>query len=343
MKESQFIKQNADKWKEMEMRVKTAQTSSASLAHDFIELTDDLAYCRTFYPNGQSLAFLNGLTRQYHQKIYINKKEDKSRFYWFWQYELPELFFQYRRFFLYSFLILVFFITLGAVSAKYDENYVRLIMGDGYVNMTLDNMKKGKPFNVYADSGQVEMFFSIAINNIKVALMSFVSGIVFGIGPILFNMQNSIMLGAFEYMFFSKGLGFESITVIFIHGTLEIWSIVIAIASGMILGAGLLFPGTYSRWQSLTRSARDGVKIVLGLVPLFIVAAFFESFVTRYADMPLVLRLLILGSSLAFLVYYFVIYPNRLHKRILNYQSEEFPSKKNNFAQWLQKKSNLEK
>ena len=340
MKESQFIQQNVDKWKAMELRVKDAQTSSASLAHDFIELTDDLAYCRTFYPNGQSLSFLNGLTRQYHQKIYINKKEDKKRFYWFWQYELPDLFYKYRRFFLYSFLIFVFFVVLGVISAKYDERYVRLIMGDGYVNMTLENMKKGKPFNVYADGNQFEMFFSIAINNIKVALMSFVSGIVFGIGPIFINMQNSIMLGAFEYMFFSKGLGFKSLTVIFIHGTLEIWSIVIGIASGMILGAGLLFPGTYSRWQSLTRSARDGVKIVLGLVPLFIVAAFFESFVTRYADMPLIFRLLILGCSLAFLIYYFILYPIRLRKRIVNYKPENVIAEKNNFEQWLQLKYN---
>jgi len=343
MKENQFIQQNADKWKQMETRVKDASTSSASLAHDFIELTDDLAYCRTFYPNGQSLAFLNGLTRQYHQKIYVNKKEEKGRFYWYWQYDLPELFYQYRRFFLYAFLFFVFFVALGAISAKYDENYVRLILGDGYVNMTLDNMAKGKPFNVYADNDQVEMFFAIALNNIRVAFMSFVSGIVFGIGPILLNMQNSVMLGAFEYLFFGKNMGFRSLTVIFIHGTLEIWSIVIAIASGMILGAGILFPGTYSRMQSLTRAARDGVKIVLGLVPLFIVAAFFESFVTRYADMPLALRLTILGGSLAFLIYYFIVYPYRLHNRIVNHQPEQFPSKKNQFAQWLQKKSNSEK
>lgn len=340
MKESQFIQQNVDKWKEMENRVKDTQTSSAALAHDFIELTDDLSYCRTFYPNGQSLQFLNGLTRQYHQKIYVNKKEDKGRFYWFWQYELPELFYTYRRYFVYAFLFFVFFVVLGVLSAKYDENYVRLIMGDGYVNMTLDNMAKGKPYNVYADSEPFFMFFRIAVNNIKVAFTSFVSGIVFGIGPVLINVQNSIMLGAFEYMFFSRGKGFESLTVIFIHGTLEIWSIVIAIGSGMILGAGLLFPGTYSRWQSLTKSARDGVKIVLGLVPLFLVAAFLESFVTRYATMPLAIRLCILGGSLAFLIGYFIIYPNRLHKRIVNYTPEAFPSKKNQFAQWLQKKSN---
>ncbi|MFT4203815.1 MAG: stage II sporulation protein M [Chitinophagaceae bacterium] len=340
MKESQFIQQNVDKWKEMEIRAKDSHTSSAALAHDFIELTDDLAYCRTFYPNGQSLAFLNGLTRQYHQKIYTNRKEEKGRFYWYWQYELPELFYTYRRFFFYAFLFFVFFVTLGAVSARYDENYVRLILGDSYVNMTLDNMAKGKPYNVYASAGAVEMFFMIAINNIRVAFLSFVSGIVFGIGPIFMNVQNSIMLGAFEYLFFSKNRGFESITVIFIHGTLEIWSIVIAIGSGMILGAGLLFPGTYGRWQSLTRAARDGVKIVLGLVPLFLVAAFLESFVTRYAAMPLAFRLAILGGSLGFLVFYFIIYPHRLHKKILNYMPEEFPSKKNQFAQWFQKKSN---
>ncbi|MFT3904604.1 MAG: stage II sporulation protein M [Niabella sp.] len=341
MREGQFIRQNETKWKGIEQSIKQPQVHPDVLAGHFIELTDDLAYAKTFYPDGESVKFLNNLARLYHQKIYANKKEDKTRFYWFWQFDLPMLFYRYRKIFLYSFCFFLFFLLLGIISAKYDEGFVRLIMGDAYVNMTIANIEKGNPFGVYQSAGQLEMFFAIAINNIRVAFLSYVSGIVLGVGPVFMNMQNSIMLGAFEYFFFSRNLGWDSISVIFIHGTLEIWSIVIAIASGMILANGLLFPGTYSRGEALRRSGLDGMKIVFGLTPLFLLAAFLESFVTRYANMPMPFKLAILGGSLAFLIWYFIIYPYRLHKKVQG--ATDNPSyinyKPNQFQQWLQQRS----
>jgi uncharacterized membrane protein SpoIIM required for sporulation len=120
------------------------------------------------------------------------------------------------------------------------------------------------------------------------------------------------MLGAFEYYFFERGLGPESILVVFIHGTLEISAIIVAGAAGMVLGAGILFPGTYTRRQSTVMAARDGLKMLVGLMPVFLLAAFFEGYVTRYTGMPLWLSLSILGASLAFMIGYFVIYPAKL-------------------------------
>ena len=48
---------------------------------------------------------------------------------------------------------------------------------------------------------------------------------------------------------------------------------------------------------------------------MFIVAAFFESFVTRYTGMPLAVSLSILAGS-AFLLFGIFYLPARLHKRI---------------------------
>jgi hypothetical protein len=155
--------------------------------------------------------------------------------------------------------------------------------------------------------------------------------------------SNGLMLGSFEYYFFSKGLGFKSITVIFIHGTLEIWSIVIAGAAGLILGNSILFPGTFSRRESILRGGKDGLKIVVGLVPVFITAAFFEGFITRYSNMPLWLSLTILSSSLVFIIWYFVLYPIRLHKRIHTALQSNINNESQNFTTWLSKKLSLEK
>jgi uncharacterized membrane protein YhdT len=77
----------------------------------------------------------------------------------------------------------------------------------------------------------------------------------------------------------------------------------------------MLFPGTYTRLQSTISAARDGLAMMVGLMPVFLVAAFFEGYVTRHTGMPVWLSLSILGSSLAFMVGYFVIWPAILFKR----------------------------
>jgi uncharacterized membrane protein SpoIIM required for sporulation len=341
MREAQFLKQNAEKWKQYEAEIKQHQHPDL-LADRFIELTDDLSYSKTFYPGSSTTRYLNGLAGLFHQKIYRNKKEKSNRVWSFWQFELPYLFRAYHKQFLYSFILFTVFVAMGALSAKYDDNFIRLILGDDYVNMTNENIEKGDPFGVYKHGGQVNMFFAIAFNNIRVAFITYMFGAFFSVGAVWLMLSNGLMLGSFEYYFFSKGLGFKSITVIFIHGTLEIWALVIAGASGLILGNSLLFPGTFSRSVSFLRGGKDGLKIVFGLVPVFLAAAFLESFVTRYSNMPLWLSLSILGASLVFICWYFIIYPIRLHKRIEAATISD-AAEKENFTLWLNKKLNSER
>lgn len=313
MREPLFVKQNSQKWKSFEG---SPTNDPDELAERFIQITDDLAYAKTFYPKSKTTAYLNGLAAGLHQSIYKNKTEKGNRFIAFWKYELPLLFKVYQNQLLYSFIFFMVFCAIGVVSAKYDENYLRLILGDQYVDMTNANIAKGDPFGVYKSHGEFLMFFGIAANNIFVAFVNFVSGIIFSVGSVYFAFRNGIMLGSFEYYFFSKGLGLQSILVIWIHGTLEISSFIVAGAAGLVLGNSLLFPKTYKRMVSLKRGAKDGMKITVGLVPIFIVAAFFESFVTRHTEMPVWLSISILASSLCFMIWYVIIYPRLLTKNL---------------------------
>jgi uncharacterized membrane protein SpoIIM required for sporulation len=312
MREALFVKQNSEKWKAYEV---LRTNNPDELAHRFIDITNDLAYAKTFYPKSQTTAYLNGIASVLHQAIYKNKKEEKGRFIRFWKYELPILFYKYRKQLLYSFIFFFITASIGVISAKYDDTFVRLILGDGYVNMTNENIAKGDPFGVYKKQSEFKMFLQIASNNIWVSLLMFVSGALFSIGPVFFLMKNGIMIGAFEYYFFSKGLGAESILVIWIHGTLEILSIIIAGGAGLVLGHGLLFPKTYTRLAAFRNSAKDATKIALGILPIIVLAAFFESFITRHTEMPMYLSITILASSLIFMVWYVIIYPIQLHKR----------------------------
>ncbi|AIM59120.1 membrane protein [Cellulophaga lytica] len=316
MREAAFVKQNKDKWTTFEsVLAKKTEIDPNKLSDLYIEITDHLSYAKTFYPGSNTAFFLNSLASEAHQKIYKTKKEPKNRIISFWKTEFPTLFYHNRRELLIAFLVFTFFCAVGVFSAANDGDFVRSFLGDGYVNMTLENIANDDPMAVYKQQSEFKMFLGITINNIKVAIMAFIYGILLGIGSLFIMMQNGIMLGSFQYMFYEKGLLWESARTIWIHGTIEISVIIIAGCAGLVLAKGILFPGTYTRLESFKRGTVNGLKIMLSTVPFFIIAGFLEGFVTRHTEMPDWLAILIITSSLALILYYYVIYPYLLHKK----------------------------
>jgi uncharacterized membrane protein SpoIIM required for sporulation len=314
LREGRFIKKNIEKWKQYQYE---ASSDPDEMAHQFTELVNDLGYSKTYYPHSKVTQYLNGLASRIYLGIYKNKKEESSRLFRFWKTELPLTVRKHHRELLYSFLIFTSFAIMAAFSAAHDETFIRGILGNGYVEMTEENIQNGDPFGVYKDNERTSMFIRIALNNIKVSFITFVAGFLLSIGTVWFLFKNGVMVGAFQYMFFAKGLGLQSVLVIWIHGTLEISAIIIAGGAGLIVGNSILFPGTHKRMDSLKKGTRDGVKLMIGLVPVFIVAAFLEGFITRYSSMPKAISISILASSFVFILWYFVLYPIRLEKRLL--------------------------
>jgi uncharacterized membrane protein SpoIIM required for sporulation len=291
-------------------------TDPDEMASQFTELVNDLGYSKTFYPQSKVTQYLNGLASRIYLGIYKNKKEESSRIIRFWKSELPLVVRRYHREIGYSLLIFLLFAVLAAFSAAHDETFVRGVLGDRYVDTTEDNIARGDPFGVYKSDNQLNMFVWIAVHNVEVSFTIFVAGLLLSVGTVWLAFKNGVMVGAFQYYFFAKGLGWKSILVIWVHGTLEISSIIIAGGAGFVLGNSLLFPGTHRRIDSFKRGAKDGLKLMIGLVPIFIAAAFLEGFVTRYSTMPVWISISILLSSLLFIVWYFVVYPIRLEKKI---------------------------
>lgn len=313
MREGQFIKRNKERWAEYEQPVDDPD----ELARRFTNLVDDLAYAKTFYPAGNTVRYINSLASNIYLSIYRNRKEKGRRLITFWTTELPLIMFRHRKTLLYAFLFFMAFVLMGVFSASTDQSFVRGVLGDGYVDETEQNIASGKPFGVYDSESEFFMFLRIALNNLGVAFNCFILGLTCSVGTVYYLFKNGLMLGVFEEMFVQHGLGIKFFLVVFIHGTLEISAIVISGAAGLILGNSILFPGTYTRLQSLQRAVKDGLKIMVGLIPVWITAAFFEGFVTRHTGMPLVASLFILFGSLTYILYYFVIYPWLLNRKLL--------------------------
>ena len=285
------------------------------MATEFIQLVDDLSYAKTFYPTSRTTRYLNIAAARIYLGIYGNRKVETNPLARFVRYDLPRTIRRHHRVLLLSFVIFSVFFAVGIFSARGDESFVREMLGNGYVNMTEDNIAQGNPFGVYQGQNPLYMWLWILKNNIGVSIKMLAGGVLLGIFPLFQLVFEGIRIGAFEALFAQKGLAGDFVLTIFIHGTLEISALIISGAAGIIIGKGFLFPGTLSRLEAFKRSAKDACKITVGLIPVFITAAFFEGFVTRHAGMPVWGKLLILGGSLTFIIGYFVVYPIRLEKK----------------------------
>ncbi|MDR1330487.1 MAG: stage II sporulation protein M [Tannerella sp.] len=317
MKETNFIRQNIAKWKSLETVIDTAaHQDPGRLADAYTEVTTDLSFSRSHYPFSRITIYLNNLASALHNTLYKNRRESQSRILRFWTSEIPRVMYASRRELLYSFLLFAVSAAIGCLSQANDESFARLIMGNGYVDMTLQNIEDGNPMGVYGRGSSVEMFFLITINNIRVSFLAFATGLLSGFGTGMVMLYNGIMIGTFETFCFQQHIGLESLLAVWLHGTLEISAIIVAGAGGFALGNGWLFPGTYSRGHAFAAGAKRGLKIVIGTVPILIVAGFIESFLTRHTDAPNGLRGGFILLSLAFVIFYYIVLPFRLRHGI---------------------------
>ncbi len=317
MREIAFIKTNKEKWLEFEQAIfGKAKKNPDEMANLYIQLMNDLSYAQTYYAKSKTVVYLNYLASQIYQKIYKTKRTESNRLVYFFKTEVPLLLYEYKRYLVYAFALFFISVSFGVVSAQYDTDFVRLILSDGYVNETLENIKKGNPVAIYKSGSNWGSFIGITFNNLKVGMMCYIFGIFGGIGTFYVSLQNGIMLGSFQCFFFQQGVFWKSVRGIWIHGSMEIFAIVIETAAGYILGASILFPKTYSRMNSFKIGFKNSFKIFLSTVPFTIAAGFLEGFITRYSiDMPNWLSSFIILFTLAIIAFYYLIYPFIVHNK----------------------------
>lgn len=329
MRETHFIQQNKEKWNEFEQRF-VDESDPEKVSNLFIQITDDLSYSRTYYPNRSVKIYLNNLAQKVFQSIYKNRVRKRSKFTSFWKEELPKYLYEARWQLLLAFVLFMISFFIGVFSSMHDPDFARFILGDTYVNMTEKNIETGDPLAVYKEMNQFDMFFGITINNLIVAFITLMLGVVFGVGTAYLIITNGIMVGVFQYFFIERDLFWESFLTIWVHGALEISAIVIAGGAGFTIGKGFLFPGTFRRMQSFRLHGMRAIQIFLGIAPIIVLAGINESFLTRYTDAPDWIRAILIAVEFAFMLYYFVLYPIRKSKAgfKLKSRADEIPADK---------------
>jgi uncharacterized membrane protein SpoIIM required for sporulation len=144
-------------------------------------------------------------------------------------------------------------------------------------------------------------------NNAGVCILAFALGFAFGIPSLMLLVQNTALLGAFLWLFASAGLGVEFAAWLSVHGTTELFGILLSGAAGLHIGRSMAFPGNRTILAAAATSGRRAAVVMVGVVIMMIVAAFLEAFPRQLVGSTEG-RFAIGGIFLAFWLVYFFLF-----------------------------------
>jgi uncharacterized membrane protein SpoIIM required for sporulation len=143
----------------------------------------------------------------------------------------------------------------------------------------------------------------IMTNNMSVALMTFATGIAAGAGTVYMIAFNGLLLGVIATACALSGMSLQFWSFVAPHGVLELPAVIIAGGAGLRLAQGLLFPGFRPRRQSVARAGGEAVQLVLGCIPVLVIAGTIEAFVSP-TDLPVPSKFGMAAALFALLVAY---------------------------------------
>jgi len=244
-------------------------------------VTVDVARARMYNLDPKTQRRINTLAIAAHGLLYRRKHIQPARAIWrFFRWDYPRLF---RRLWMYMALATAIFIvgTLGAyVSVRIRPSTAYLFVPHGLDVAGGSEVTREDISERYRRIAKPPMASMIMTNNISVAFMAFAMGITAGLGTCYVVLINSMMLGAFFGHFANHQLSYQCYSFLVPHGTLEIFAILVSAAAGLRLGLSLATPGRLTRKASLRAGAREAVLLVLGTIPMFVIAGGIEAFVT---------------------------------------------------------------
>lgn len=279
-----WIEKRKPYWQKLESLISSASAGVKRLDHSelqelsllYRQTAADLAAIRQDPSSVHFARYLNQLMARAHNIIYAGHRASPWGAVWFFTREYPKIF---RRNLRYVVLALVIFILgglTGAALTLQDSDFELDVLGPQMVQkiqrkeMWTDRILSIKP----RASG------AIMTNNMSVSFMMYATGITAGLGTLFETFFNGLLMGVIGVACALAGMSLSLWSFVAPHGALELPAIFIAAGAGFKIAHGLLFPGLLPRRDSLAAAGREATSLVLGIVPMLIVAGTIEAFVS---------------------------------------------------------------
>lgn len=207
-----------------------------------------------------------------------------------------------------AFIVMVAGALVGWLLVASDPSWYQMLVPSGladsrvpgasheFLESTLGGHEESDGLSVFA-----AYLFS---NNAQVAIMAFALGFVFGLPTLMLLVYNTAGLGAMLWLFAQNGLGYPFIGWLAIHGSTELFAILLAGAAGLSVGRSLAFPGDKPLVVAAAQAGQRAALVMAGVIIMLILAALLEGF-ARQLIVTTEARLAIGIAMLAWWLWYF--------------------------------------
>jgi len=269
------------------------------LALLYRQTASDLATIREDSSSGNLAHYLNQLLGRAHNLIYMGRRSRPSGIIKFYRETFPEIFLDTLPYTATACAVFWVVAALGAVLATVNPAFQANLLGP---NM-METIEKRQMWTHSIVTIKPIASSAIMTNNLSVSFSTFALGITGGLGTIWMLALNGLLFGVVNAACWQAGMLQQLWSFVAPHGVLELPAIYMAGGGGLLIAKGLLFPGMLPRRLSLVREAGRGVRLVLGIIPLLIVAGTIEGFVSP-SDLPVALKYGVAAGMLCLLLLY---------------------------------------
>jgi len=302
-----WLEKRKPHWARLEQLVQQSNRGIAALSHNelkelgllYRQIASDLAAVREDAGSRQLSVYLNQLLGRTHNLIYMGHKPKMSALVRFYRDTYPQVF----RETLPETLLAVAVVLVAAIAAWVltlrDPAFAYRLLGPHMIEtieqrqMWTDSIVTIKPL---ASSG-------IMTNNLSVAFSMFALGITGGLGTLWMLAVNGLLLGVLGAATARAGMALQLWSFVAPHGVLELPAIFIAGGAGLEIARGLLFPGLLSRRDSLETAGGRAARLLLGTIPMLVIAGLIEGFFSPSAA-PVAMKFGLAGVLFAALMTY---------------------------------------
>jgi uncharacterized membrane protein SpoIIM required for sporulation len=265
--------------------------SVASLTHEEVrelallyrQAAADLSTAREDPHNAPLTRYLNELLGRAHNLVYAGAARSRpAGALRFFLDGFPQTFRRTLPYSLAAFALFSAGAAAGIVLAAADPGFQRFILSGGMMDtierreMWTHGIVAVKP---YASS-------AIMTNNIAVSLAACATGMLAGLGPVYMMLFNGLLIAVVGSACYQAGMSLALWSFVVPHGVLELPAIFIAGGAGLLLAKGILFPGTLPRRDSVAEAGGEAIRLLLGVLPLLVIAGVIEGFVSPTGAPP---------------------------------------------------------
>ena len=239
----------------------------------------DLAIARAESRDPRLINYLNSLVIRAHGRIYRADAQGGRRIREFFSRDFPRTFRRTWRYTATAFAVFCLFGTIAFFGTRHDPDFSEFAGISPYFREVVINHRTHwwERLNEANQIGSTAIF----TNNIRVTFVAFALGAIFGLGTLYVLAFNGASFGAIIALTYRAGIGNDLLLGFVIsHGVIELTCIFIAGGAGLLIGTGLLMPGNLSRGDALKSRGADAVKLIVGCVPLLVVAGIIEGFIS---------------------------------------------------------------